>query len=132
MVHLERAIECYGCYRTFSTYPGMIIHLESGTCESGIDVIDLSESATQCFQWKAYIDAEFGNGLLNCQDPRSDYNNTVYPFYCPECKMVFTRLSGLFQHVYSKACNQGLYEGKVGKLVRWLEVQHNISGNGSE
>jgi hypothetical protein len=103
----------------------MIIHLESGTCESEIDIIDLNESAAQCFQWKAYLDEGFRDGLLDRRDLRSNYNDTVYPFHCPECGTVFTKLSGLFQHVYSKACNQGLYEGKVGKLVRWLEVQYN-------
>ena len=93
----------------------------SGACESEIDVIDLNESAAQCFQWKAYLDDEFRDGLR--------YDDTVYPFQCPQCETVFTRLSGLFQHVYSKACSQGLYEGNVGKLVRWLEAQHNTSGS---
>ncbi|PVH71362.1 hypothetical protein DL98DRAFT_369698, partial [Cadophora sp. DSE1049] len=56
MVHLERSIECYGCNQTFSTFAGMITHLESGTCESGIDITDLNESAAQLFQWKASLD----------------------------------------------------------------------------
>ena len=129
MVHLERSIECYGCYQTFTTYPGMIIHLESGTCASEIDIIDLNESAAQCFQWKAYLDEEFRDGLLNRRAVQSDYDDTVYPFRCPECDTVFTKLSGLFQHVHSKACSQGLHDGKIGKLVRWLEVRHNASGS---
>jgi hypothetical protein len=107
----------------------MIIHLESGTCESEIDILDLNQSAAQCFQWKAYLDEKFRSELLNRRDLRSDYDETVYPFHCPECDTVFTKLSGLFQHVYSKACKQDLYEGKVAKLVRWLEVQHDASGS---
>lgn len=129
MVHLERKIECYRCYEKFTTYPGMIIHLESGACKSGINIFDLNNSAAQCFQWKAYLDKEFRKGLLDRRDLRSDYDDTVYPFHCPACGTVFTKLSGLFQHVYSPACNQGLNEGKMGKLVRWLEVQHNASGS---
>ncbi|KAG9240140.1 hypothetical protein BJ878DRAFT_430933, partial [Calycina marina] len=116
MVHLERSVECHGCYRTFKTYPAMIIHLESGACDSEIDMTDLNESAAMCFQWKAYLMED----------------DTVYPFKCPECDTVFTRLSGLFQRAYSKACNQDLNKGKIGNLVRWLEVQHSVSGSGSE
>ena len=108
----------------------MIIHLESGACDSEIDMIDLNESAAMCFQWKAYLVEEYRDELLSCRDLSIEYSETVYPFKCPECDIVFTRLSGLFQHVYSKACNQDLNKGKIGKLVRWLEVQH--SGSGSE
>lgn len=49
-----------------------------------------------------------------------EYVYKVYPFKCPECDMVFTKLSGLFQHVGSRACGQTLDDGAVRKLVRWL------------
>jgi uncharacterized C2H2 Zn-finger protein len=109
----------------------MIIHLESGACDSEIDMIDLNESAAMCFQWKAYLVEEYRDKLLSCRDLSYEYSETVYPFKCPECDTVFTRLSGLFQHAYSKACSQDLNKGKIGKLVRWLEVQHSGSGSGS-
>ena len=108
----------------------MIIHLESGAYDSEIDMIDLNESAAMCFQWKAYLVEEYRDELLSCRDLSIEYSETVYPFKCPECDTVFTRLSGLFQYAYSKACNQDLNKGKIGKLVRGLEVQH--SGSGSE
>lgn len=60
---LRSSIECYGCYRKFSTYPAMIIHLEAGTCDSEIDIIDLNESAAMCFQWKAYLDEDYRGEL---------------------------------------------------------------------
>ncbi len=107
----------------------MIIHLESGACESEINITDLNESAAMCFQWKVFLDEEFRDRLLNRRDLKSDYDDTVYPFRCPECDTVFTKLSGLLQHVCSKACNEGLHKGKMGKLVRWLEVRHNTSGS---
>ncbi|KAH7122615.1 hypothetical protein B0J11DRAFT_464580 [Dendryphion nanum] len=124
MVHLERSIECYGCDQKFTTYPAMILHLESGACDSEIDRFDLNESAALCFQWKAYLDKDYRDELLNRDDLQSEYSGPVYPFKCPECDTVFTKLSGLFQHVYSKACEQGLYEGKMAKLIKWLEKRH--------
>lgn len=82
-----------------------------------------------CFQWKAYLDEEYRDELLNRRDLQFEYSEPVYPFRCPKGDTGFTKLSGLFQHVYSKACNQGLYVGKMGKLVSWLEVQHSASGS---
>jgi len=105
----------------------MILHLESGTCPSKIDMIDLNESAAMCYQWKAYIDGDYRDELLNRDDLQLEYNGPVYPFRCPECNTGFTKLSGLFQHVYSKACNQGLYEGNIAKLIKWLNNRHNVN-----
>ena len=108
----------------------MIIHLESGTCDSGITAIDVNESAAMCYQWKAYLDKDYRDDLLNRCDLGLEYYEPLYLYKCPKCDTGFTKLSGLFQHVYSKACNQDLYTGKMGQLVKWLESQH--SANGSE
>lgn len=105
----------------------MIIHLEFSTCDSDITAIDLNESAAICYQWKAYLDEDYRDELLNRCDLGLEHSEPVYPFRCPVCDAGFTKLSGLFQHAYSKACTQGLYAGKIGKLVKWLKVQHNGS-----
>lgn len=105
----------------------MIIHLESGAC-SDVDVIDLNESAAMCFQWRAFIDEDYRDDLLRCVDLKSEYIGPVYPFKCPECGEVFTKLSGLFQHAYSDACDQTLNAGKLAKLIRWLEKRHDLEG----
>lgn len=107
----------------------MIIHLESGACASEIEIIDLNESAAECYQWKAYLDADYRDDLLNRRNLDFEYTKPAYAFRCPKCDTGFTKLSGLFQHVESKACNQGLYAGKMGKLVRWLESQLCASGS---
>src|SRR5437773_3307536 len=100
MVHLDPTVECYGCTRTFTTYAGMVIHLESGACESGIDISDINESAARCYQWRHYLDEDYRDDMLGCRywDP------DVCPFRCPTCKTVFSKLSGLFQHIGSQAC----------------------------
>lgn len=104
----------------------MMIHLESGACPSGIDIVDLNESAAMCFQWKAYLDEDYRDELLHRVDLQSEYRDQVYPFKCPECDICVTKLSGLLQHVYSDACSQNLYEGKIAKLTKWLENRHMI------
>lgn len=126
--HLSRSIECYGCPRKFPTYPAMIIHLESGACSSKIDIVDLNESAAECFQWRAYLAEDYRNELLNREDLQDVYYDPVSPFKCPECDVVFAKLSGLFQHVYSPACDQTLEKGKIAKLAKWLEKRHCVDG----
>lgn len=126
MVHLEPSVECYGCYRKFTTYPAMILHLESGACPSDVKTTDLNESAAMCFQWAAYIGSNFRAELLNRGDPQSNYSGPVYSFRCPGCDAEFAKLSGLFQHVCSKSCDQYLCDGTMAKLVKWLGNRHNI------
>ncbi|OCK89144.1 uncharacterized protein K441DRAFT_296726 [Cenococcum geophilum 1.58] len=129
MVHLDPSVECYGCYRIFTTYAGMIIHLESGSCDSGINILDLNESAALCYQWKHYIDEEYHDDMVEGYDLYLDYmgnyNGSVYPFKCPTCGTGFAKLSGLFQHIGSQTCDQRLRNGAIGKLINWLERQHS-------
>jgi hypothetical protein len=102
----------------------MIIHLESGSCDSGIDIFDLNESAAMCYQWSQYIEEEFRDDMLECRDLEEEYNDKIYPYSCPSCETVFSKLSGLFQHVASKSCEQRLNNGAIAKLVKWLENRH--------
>jgi hypothetical protein len=125
MVHLDISIECYGCSRMFTTYSGMIIHLESGSCDSGITNVDLNQSAAMCYQWRHCIHKEYCDEMLEERDLSRDYIYTIYPFKCPTCGSDFSKLSGLFQHIDSQACEQTLASGAIGKLVRWLERRHD-------
>jgi hypothetical protein len=109
----------------FTTYAGMIIHLESGACDSGIDVLDLNESAAMCYQWRKFLDEDYREEMLQCEDLVEVYNDTVYPFDCPTCGTVFSKLSGLFQHVDSTSCEQELNREPIVKLVKWLEKRHS-------
>jgi hypothetical protein len=102
----------------------MIIHLESGACDSGLDIIDLNESAAECFQWRQFIHEDYREDMLNCCDLEYEYGGTVYPFDCPKCDAAFAKLSGLLQHVASQACEQTLKSGAIAKLVKWLENKH--------
>ncbi|KAJ5022570.1 hypothetical protein J3E73DRAFT_434043 [Bipolaris maydis] len=124
LVHLKPSVECYGCTRSFTTYSGMIIHLESGTCASSIDILDLNKSAAMCYQWQKFLDEEYRDDILSCYDLEEEYDGAVYPFKCLECDTTFSKLSGLFQHVGSGSCEQRLNGGPIAKLVKWLSNRH--------
>ncbi|KAF2258285.1 hypothetical protein CC78DRAFT_587331 [Lojkania enalia] len=49
-VHHSPDFEFLGCDRRFTAYGGMISHLEPGTCDSGLDGIDINEAAAICYQ----------------------------------------------------------------------------------
>jgi hypothetical protein len=130
LTHREPIFTCYGCPREFRTYSGMIIHLESCACPSGIDINDLAESAAMCFQWSKFIIHEgIREALLEGQRMWSLTDifgnpDKVDCFMCPECYEQFTKMSGLFMHVESPACSQTLDDGAIGKLRKWLFNRH--------
>ncbi len=85
----------------------MMIHLESGTCDSGVDCVDLDRFAYLCYQSRAYT-----NGW-------SEHKK----YKCPECQKKLRLLSGLFQHVESDACNQQIRTKSIGKLVHFISTR---------
>lgn len=85
----------------------MMIHLESGTCECGIDRDGLDHIAYDSF-WS--------------EDYTNDWND-YYMYKCPDCQNGFRFLSALFQHVESDACNQEMYATSIEALL------YDISGD---
>jgi hypothetical protein len=121
VIHYQPSVECYGCYEIFNEYRGMILHLESGFCTSGTNVLDLNRWAAQCYQWSSYIDAEYRDDMLDNVEIRDEYG-AVCPFFCPCCLREFSLLSGLFQHVSTDSCDETLGSHAMKKLRRWLQV----------
>ncbi|WPB08218.1 uncharacterized protein RHO25_012883 [Cercospora beticola] len=69
----------------------MVIHLESGTCESGVNLPFLNRLAAQCFQWKKYLSKEYRNELLAGDTGYREVS--AQPFKCPRCEEAFPLLS---------------------------------------
>ena len=124
IIHFDTSVECISCNRKFTTYSGMIIHLESYKCESSVGIIHLNESAAKCYQWRKFVVEDYRCSMLQREDLSELYHEKVYPFHCPTCATVFSKLSGLFQHVESNACSQMMDEGAIAKFVRWLVNRH--------
>jgi hypothetical protein len=79
----------------------MMIHLESGTCECGIDREELDGIAHNCY-WSAHY-------TKLCDD--------YYMYKCPDCQNGVRFLSALFQHIESDACNQEMDATSIAALV---------------
>ncbi|KAH6642067.1 hypothetical protein C7974DRAFT_384783 [Boeremia exigua] len=113
--------ECLMCDRLFTTYGGMILHLESGCC-SDIDCADLDRLAANCSRWREFVDINHRDAMLRSDD----ISAYLELYFCPCCEMPMTELSGLFQHVESGACEQTLDVGAVGQLRRYLAVYVHV------
>ncbi|KAF1957978.1 hypothetical protein CC80DRAFT_491291 [Byssothecium circinans] len=123
--HRSKSYECYRCYATFKTYGGMIIHLESGTCNDDVTKEDLDATAAECYVWSHFIDDSYRGDMLEGCDLERDYTDTTYAYKCPTCDVSLRKLSSLFQHVESSACSQTLDSGAIGQLRRFLTSRYD-------
>lgn len=125
LTHLPPIILCigHGCRRTFPTFLGMIIHLESGTCSSGTTRKSLNKSAAYVYQWKKLVASSHRDEFLQGEEIASTDRDgdKIEPFLCSGCPRQFTKLSGLFQHVGLSACPEDWDDGAVERLVRWRD-----------
>ncbi|KAL3412930.1 hypothetical protein V8F44DRAFT_632872 [Aspergillus fumigatus] len=66
--HQPQTMGCCGCYKTFKSFSGVLIHLESGGCSSNITEDDVDDLAHECYQSRKYInyDLEDGGWLYAC------------------------------------------------------------------
>ena len=125
LTHRRPAVKCLCCPRMFTTYSGMIIHLESGACPSQISESDLVLSAARIYDYAdffVYTDTrdQIENGdTFYLQEVREEYGNVDF-FNCPTCKGQFPQLSSLFMHVATPACSQTMRGGIIGELRQVL------------
>ena len=99
----------------------MITHLESGTCESGIDIIDLNYEAGRFINAAEFTNSTYCDDLTERRDLIAEYNGTASPFRCPTCQAKFPKLSSLFQHIDTRSCEQELDGGVIEEFVTYLE-----------
>ncbi|KAI9806384.1 MAG: hypothetical protein M1826_004664 [Phylliscum demangeonii] len=114
MKHLERSQCCYGCTKTFTTLHGIILHLETDTCPSGLNLLHVNHAAAECYQWRQFVDDFYRDDMLAYRPLKRTYdedNQQVLPYRCPTCATGFRQLSGLVQHVFSRACGQTMDGG---------------------
>lgn len=103
-------MKCPWCTRTFSTAAGVTIHLESGTCSSGIDRHKINHTFRR-------LDCNNVITLPMLTMPGYDREETFatgqawngYAFECYICPREFSSLTALNQHLKSPAHEQDTY-----------------------
>ncbi|KAE8371987.1 hypothetical protein BDV26DRAFT_274975 [Aspergillus bertholletiae] len=101
-------MECCGCYKTFKSFSGFLIHLESGGCLSNITEYDIDDLAREFYQSRKYINDELeARGWL---------------YTCPHCVTEFSKLSTLYQHAEDvPSCSYFTKDhGCLAKLERFI------------
>lgn len=103
---MPRLEKCYGCDRMFKSPSGILIHLESTACSSNVTQVDIDEWAVECYKSNLYV---------NGWDDELRYR-------CPSCDDKFAKVSGLLQHVETRACSED-YNGIIEVLRNCIEYQ---------
>ena len=85
----------------------MMIHLEAGTCKSGIGLDEVDECAFD-----------------SCRAYTNNWHD-YYQYQCPTCGEDFRYVSALLQHIESQACEQDM-DGDIEVMLDDLEssVRH--------
>lgn len=83
----------------------MMLHMEAGTCGSGVNLDTITALAFECDQSQNYAST------------REDFD-----FGCPACQIPFSYISGLLQHVESNSCCEELvHNSSLGIFLRFLK-----------
>ena len=99
-----QTVECFGCYEQFATRSGMLMHLESGACDSRVELHQIDEWAFR------------GRDSYTYTNAWKDY----YKYRCPTCDVGFRVVSALIQHIEEQDCGQRI-TGSVRKMLDYLE-----------
>jgi hypothetical protein len=83
----------------------MLFHLETGTCESGVDDIDVADMAY-----------DFRYSLKYTTKHDDDYE-----FKCPTCDKRFDYMSSLFKHAEGDFCDEDPTSGPLPEFLRYIE-----------
>lgn len=81
----------------------MLLHLEAGTCLSGINFQVINAYAHSC------------NELASYRSTDEDWE-----FYCPRCKTTFAKISNVFQHNESKFFESPGGKAALDKFLHFL------------
>ena len=85
----------------------MLIHLESGTCKSGVDQVKLDDMVAASYTTTiAFVNnaADYAKYVAYYDV----YKDQYYKYRCPTCGKPFRVLSGVCQHIATDACNQDI------------------------
>ncbi|OSS44732.1 hypothetical protein B5807_10693 [Epicoccum nigrum] len=107
--------ECLRCNRSFSTYSGMILHLESGVC-SYVNHKTLNQLAAKYYSCSEYMFRESQHAMRTGVTP----SNYEYHYFCPTCKVPTTKLSSLLQHIESETCEQTFADGVIDCMLDYI------------
>jgi hypothetical protein len=123
-------MECPFCKNTYTTASGLTIHLESGTCTSGLNRQKINDAVRQMDRHHVITRPMIQMpGYSNTKTYATEHAWNGSGFQCYLCNKTFNLLHGLNNHLQSPVHEQSMYRcpkascGKQFKLLSGL-VQH--------
>ncbi|KAF2493929.1 hypothetical protein BU16DRAFT_528113 [Lophium mytilinum] len=124
--HLPATIPCLSsvCDRVFTTFSGMMLHLDSSACLSGLSPVLLNHSVATSEVWPHFVHATWRPYLVDYVDINADIDYDLPPFKCPGCTQGFGFVSAMFQHWGSSCCDHEEVIGVMMEFVSYLRERH--------
>ncbi|KAL8728344.1 MAG: hypothetical protein Q9166_005487 [cf. Caloplaca sp. 2 TL-2023] len=111
---LQAQIHCftqhrYLCPGIFTSYSGLLAHLESNNCRSGITAGDLENFVAQCPNAKGFVVPGKEKRLVLGRHQRDevddeDYSVDTQKWECPHCPHAITKRRTLAKHLRNRMC----------------------------
>ena len=124
------SIDCPFCKRAFTTASGVVVHLESGTCTSGLNRQKINAEIQRLDRNNVITRPMLTMpGYDRVETIATERSWNGYGYQCYLCRREFGQLNGLNSHLKSPAHEQKLYRcpkascGREYKMLSGL-VQH--------
>jgi hypothetical protein len=128
--HVGSPMQCPFCKKSFTTASGVTIHLESGTCSSGLDRHKINTMVQRMDRGNIITRPMITMpGYDNVQSIATERAWNGYSYECYLCNRGFGSLQGLNNHLKSPVHEQEFYHcpkkscGRTYKLLSGL-IQH--------
>ncbi|KAK9483922.1 hypothetical protein V1527DRAFT_238797 [Lipomyces starkeyi] len=128
--HMSNSIQCPFCKKSFTTASGVTIHLESGTCSSGLDRTKINTLVRQLDRNNVITRPMLTMpGYENVETIATELAWNGYGYQCYLCTKQFQYLHALNNHLKSPVHQQNMYHcpklscGRTYKVLSGL-VQH--------
>lgn len=132
--HMDNPIECPYCKRDFTTASGVVIHLESGNCSSGINRRMINETISRLDRNNVITNRMITMPGYNAGETiatERSWNGQCYACYL--CSKGFASLGALNNHMGSPVHEQAIYRcpkrsrGTTFKLLSALVMHGSLA-----
>ncbi|KAH8820635.1 hypothetical protein F5884DRAFT_744982 [Xylogone sp. PMI_703] len=117
-IHQHTDITCPFCKRNFATASGMTVHLESGTCKSGLDRHSINNMIRRLDRHNVItqplLEYNSDSNVQNIATERA-YNRYTDSYECYLCNGGFRTLASLNSHMRSAVHEMDLYNCRNGR-----------------
>ncbi|KAL8818398.1 MAG: hypothetical protein Q9223_002952 [Gallowayella weberi] len=113
------------CEKSFTSFSGILSHLGSGNCRSGVTIDQINSLITYFPKCKAVInrnqEAWLQANSARTEVQQEDYDPRSLKWHCPHCDYVGSRSKKLAKHMRNRSCTLGALQMQRPDLPARME-----------